>query len=136
MIPLVACIYNYLKLSLQHSKTMFNVFTTVHVCSTTFHCERQEGWSKGDDTKCSRWTQVALAYVDKIYKKSWTCEKWLKECLSIGWKLNPKKNLCLWIPNWQILQYNFSWFTNLSMKGKLFVCYVEISQFTTPLAMS
>jgi hypothetical protein len=79
MIPLAACIYYYLKLSLQHFKTMFNVFTSGLFCSTTFHCERQEGWFKGDDTKHSRWTQVALAYMDKIYIKSWTCEKWLKE---------------------------------------------------------
>jgi hypothetical protein len=79
MIPLVACIYNYLELSLQHFKTMFNVFTNGFFCSTTFHCERGEGWSEGDYTKCSRWTQVALTYMDNIYIKSWRCEKWLKE---------------------------------------------------------
>lgn len=79
MIPLVACIYNDLELSLQHSKTLFNVFTSGFFCFTAFHSERQEGWSKRDDTNCSRWTQVALAYMDKIYIKSWTCEKWLKE---------------------------------------------------------
>ncbi len=75
MIPLVACIYNYLKLSLQHSKQC-SMFLQVASFALPHSIVNDK---KGDDTKRSRWTQVVLAYIDKIYIKSWTCEKWLKE---------------------------------------------------------